>query len=259
MPIQVPVTSDSDSKSSSLVPPVLPIADRARWAKLLIGIVLVATLGSLWADLDLVDLLNSVISGERVTELELQNSDDRTGMMATINVIALVLSAITFLLWYSRAYNNVAGLGVRNPRWKRRDAVLCWFVPILNLFRPKEVVNDIWRGSDPDLPQPAANWQSRPVAAVIHLWWAAWLVSGFIGNRVVSAAWDTDASTVTPQEVRDQAMGFVVVDVLDIVAAILAIIVITRVTRRQEERIARYEAGTLTVAPTVAVPAPEVV
>ncbi len=169
--------------------------------------------------------------------------------MATIYTIAVVLGATTFLLWYSRAYKNILALGAHNRRWGPRWAVVYWFIPIVNLFRPKQVMNDIWRGSDPDLPRQASEWHSRPVAALVHWWWAASLISGFIGNRVVRAAFDAEA---TAPELRDQAMGYVIVDFTEMIAPVLAIVVVARVTRRQKERMARHEARS---APD-AVPAP---
>jgi len=82
----------------------LPLDQRAKVAVALVAAVAICAVASLWADVQQLDLLNRIIAGERVALADLQASDDRVGTTAIIYTIAYVLSAITFLLWYSRAY-----------------------------------------------------------------------------------------------------------------------------------------------------------
>ena len=53
---------------------------------------------------------------------------------------------MVFIRWLSRAYKNldVAAPGFR--RYGHGWAIGSWFVPFLNLWRPKEIINDIHRG-----------------------------------------------------------------------------------------------------------------
>lgn len=49
-----------------------------------------------------------------------------------------------------------------------------WLVPVLNLFRPKQIANDLWRAGDV---------QGGPdVSALVTWWWLTFLVSGW-GSR----------------------------------------------------------------------------
>ena len=55
------------------------------------------------------------------------------------------------------------------------------FVPFLNLVRPKQIVDDIWRATD---GEPARwSWRSAPVDASIHAWWAFLVASLFLATR----------------------------------------------------------------------------
>lgn len=228
-----------------------PLLDRSRAATVLIGVVMAAAAGSLWADLAQLDLLNRVADGARIGLAEAQDADDRVATMALIYTVASILSAITFLLWYSRAYRNIAALGVSRPRWGRGWAVGYWFIPIANLFRPKQVMNDIWRGSDPQLSVNTANLQNLPVNPLLHWWWAAWLLSGWISNFAIRRAFDDQAPTI--DNLQAQATGYVVTDVADLVVGVLAILVIRSITARQEERRRLYEEGAIRgQAPTTA-------
>jgi hypothetical protein len=45
-------------------------------------------------------------------------------------------------------------------------------VPFLNLVQPKQLMDDIWRASDPVVAgQPNLAWKQRTVSKLIHTWW----------------------------------------------------------------------------------------
>ncbi len=82
---------------------------------------------------------------------------------------------------FLRAYANGPALGLHDPRFGKGWAIGAWFVPILNLFRPKQIANDIWRGSDSALPAHASDsWYNRPTPVLLAWWWAA---SSSAGSR----------------------------------------------------------------------------
>jgi hypothetical protein len=56
--------------------------------------------------------------------------------------VIVVLTLPTFIWWFQRAYRNLARQQF-HPAW----AYFAWFVPILNIWRPKQLANRIWRGS----------------------------------------------------------------------------------------------------------------
>jgi Domain of unknown function (DUF4328) len=220
-----------------------PLSDRARFAIIFLVLVGLAALASLWADLNQLDTINRLIDGERVTRVEAGDSDDRVATTAIIYLVALILSTITFLLWYSRAYRNTIAMGVTRPRYGTRWAVAYWFIPIVSLFRPKQVMNDIWRGSDPELPNPTGGVSERPVTPLIHWWWAFWILSTFIGNYAARVTFTAEFPTV--DEIRSEAIAYVVTDIADLIAVPLAIAVVVVVTRRNEARRARIQSNAL--------------
>lgn len=220
-----------------------PLSDRAKVATALIALVMLAAVGSLWADIQQLDLLNKAAAGERITLVDAQASDDRVATTALIYTIVSVLAGITFLLWYSLAYRNIEALGVSRPRWGRKWAIAYWFIPIVNLFRPKQVMNDIWRGSDPQLSVNNVSVEKLPVSPLLHWWWAAWLLSGWIANFAIRRTFANDSPTL--DDLRAEATAYVVTDVADLVVGALAILVIRRITARQEERREGFESGTL--------------
>ena len=82
-----------------------------------------------------------------------------------------ILTAITWLWWLRNAHQNLRRRGIVPTQ---SGVVLCWFVPLLNLIRPYEVVRELWTNSG------AKN------LTVIQIWWIAsigWFclkISGFL-------------------------------------------------------------------------------
>jgi hypothetical protein len=206
----------------------------------LLALVILADLAALAVDLVQLDLLTDIRDGRRVGLQELRDSDDRVAATGLLQMGAYFACTVAFLVWYGRAYRNLERLGLRGLRFGKRWAIAYWFIPIANLFRPKQVMNDIWRGSDPDLPARAHHWQHGHVPALLHWWWGLWLLSSSVSNALFRRSLD---SAQTPDDAVSIATSYVVIDVVDIVPAILAILVVRRITARQEERRSRYERG----------------
>lgn len=89
--------------------------------------------------------------------------------------LVLVISLLT-VSWTTRAYRNLAGLGVTSPRLAPTWATLGWFVPGVNLVMPKAIIDQTWRASDPSASGGASQ-MSRPIPTINHLWWVCTLVA----------------------------------------------------------------------------------
>ncbi|HZA81416.1 MAG TPA: protein kinase [Actinomycetes bacterium] len=160
-----------------------------------------------------------------------------------------LVTAGLWLAWFRRAYLNLPALGARRLRFRPWWAVGAWLLPVFSLFRPKQVLNDVWRASDPDLPaEQADTWRRRPVAELLGWWWLAFLASVLVRSittEAVHGAADFMLLGLLPERFdRFQASAGmqVVADLLTVVCALLALRVVRRTTARQEERAARMAA-----------------
>ena len=109
-----------------------------------------------WANLETVDLVSSVVGGAYS--------------------LAYLVCVVIVGRWIYRVNQNAwqisDGMTV-SPGWN----VGFFFIPILNLFRPFRGVREAWQAShSPGDPE------SVPVPALMRLWWAAWLITGVLGQ-----------------------------------------------------------------------------
>ena len=77
-------------------------------------------------------------------------------------VAVSLATSVAFLMWIHRAYRNLPALRGTPLKCSPRWAVGYYFIPILNFFRPYQVMKEIWRESDPrGYPCSAKHWR-RP-------------------------------------------------------------------------------------------------
>jgi hypothetical protein len=101
-------------------------------------------------------------------------------------------------------------------------------VPILNLWRPKQIVNDVWWAGGYERAD------AEPGALLVY-WWTAFLISGWAGNIAMRELFDDQ----TPQDLRDSSVALAISDGIAVFGAILAILVVRAATDRLDGRAAR--------------------
>jgi hypothetical protein len=160
-----------------------------------------------------------------------------------------LVTAGYWLAWFRRAYRNLPALGARRLRYRPWWAVGAWLLPVFSLFRPKQVLNDIWRASDPDLPpEQAATWRKRPVAELLGWWWLAFATSILVRSittDAVHAAADFMLLGLLPEQLdrfQPSAGMQVLADLLTVLCGLLALRVVRRTSARQDERATRLAA-----------------
>jgi len=153
------------------------------------------------------------------------------GLALILYFVTLIICMIVFLMWLYRARSNLPALGVADARWSPGWAIAWWFIPIMSLFRPYQLVKETWQASDPEsLP----GWRREPPPAVFGWWWGLFLVYSFFGNATDStpsgAAPSFDAAALVDLAVLIVAIG----------SALRALSILRKTTTRQTQR---YQVG----------------
>jgi hypothetical protein len=168
-----------------------------------------------------------------VTLEQALDSDRRIEAITTFEVALGILAGVALIVWLYRAYRNVTALGStplrRQPFW----AIAGWFVPVWNLWVPKQIVNDVWRGSDPGHLGADPKWaRNRDVPGLLLAWWIGpavfWVVAFIVAGSVVDLT--TIDGTLRANLV---GMGF---QLMILISAVLSFQVVSRVTDRQRLR-----------------------
>lgn len=109
---------------------------------------------------------------------EANANDARQRAIALIQLALLVPTATVFCMWMYRSHKNLPALGAKRLQYSPGWAAGSWFIPILNLFRPYQIMQEIWGGSDPRWLNHAASAGS----SMVGCWWALWIIGGFVSQ-----------------------------------------------------------------------------
>lgn len=165
------------------------------------------------------------------------------GIYANILIIQAAIYALTgvaFLLWFYRMHKNLFALRVDGLRFSSDWAVGCFFIPILNLFRPYQVAAEIVKGSNSTHSSVGnESWKTSPIPVIVIVWWGLFLLSSLLsvvaGFIVVEGfGGDTFRYFLSVSAIENMAR---------IIGAIFAIILILRVMRAQAVRYVSITTG----------------
>jgi hypothetical protein len=163
------------------------------------------------------------ISHGNVSLATATHADDQVQLASVVELAVIILTAVLFVVWFHRIVKVIADKRPGSQRYSPGWAIGGWFVPILSLFRPKQMVDDAWRaGHDGSGPATVPSW--------VHLWWAAWLGSNLLGIFGRAGVGSSDPATLATHDRFEAAVVLV-----HIVAAGLAIAVVRGLTRRTQQ------------------------
>lgn len=201
---------------------------RARWVIAFFVVLIISGLLFAATDLWVISLVSRCQAGTVCTLEEAQVLDLSRLVLAMVDLAAYLATSIMFLVWLHAAYKYTSSFSSMLLQYTPGWAVGWWFVPILSLWKPYQVMRELWEASRPSPDSTNPTWPPQS-AAVLGWWWAAYLAMGIVSNidaRVFNAA--NSASELTGASWISIASTGVT-----IVAALLAIYVVSTIDRYQ--------------------------
>ena len=86
---------------------------------------------------------------------------------STIEFIVIIIA----LYWFYRANQNIHSFGAKEIS-SPIMTIIWWFVPILQLWKPYKIAQQIWKASNPETGlSTGIEWKNLPSSNIIKLWW----------------------------------------------------------------------------------------
>ncbi len=143
-------------------------------------------------------------------------------------LLSYLATVVVFLVWFHRvrANANVWALDLqsRTPGW----AIGAWFIPVANLWIPRQIAVDVWRASRPD---PYAPDGARELT-LLNSWWTCFVL-GLVLDRLSSGLYkqaDTMDALSTAATWSLAGYAFIVA------AGVLALLFVRRLTSMQHTK-----------------------
>jgi hypothetical protein len=166
-------------------------------------------------------------------------------ILSIFSVISLVTSILGFY-WFYRANKNIHAFGAKQIS-SPIMAVIWWFVPIFQFWKPFSVVKQIWKASNPQVViSNGTEWKNtNSDISIVKIWWilAIISVSLLLVNVILSTGLIFDNSYPEPNETDIAAINEMITyknivvilsDILTIVSTIFFMRIIKHISTWQE-------------------------
>jgi hypothetical protein len=155
-------------------PQYLPTAGYLRLLLICLALQSALAVYSAWTAPPQVPLVARWLVGMDPAAAEQTPDVDRARAVSWLEIVTGIASAVLFIPMLARINQNARTLGTPDldatPGW----TIGCFLVPILNLYKPHKVVQELWKSSSP-APRP---WRTNPASLLVTVWWLQRLFDG---------------------------------------------------------------------------------
>jgi hypothetical protein len=153
---------------------------------------------------------------------------------APFQFIIYIVTVVTFCMWIYRAHDNLRFLAVSGLEFTSGWAVGWFFIPIMNLFKPMQAAQEIYKASDPALPLSSPfGWKKATGSALIGTWWGLWIAFNVLSNVSMRLAFQSNPGREAL--LASEALSGVTAT-LSIAAAGCAMLMIRQIQDRQAKK-----------------------
>ena len=166
-----------------------------------------------------------------------QRSEDRLALASFVELVVFIVAVVLFLRWLHLCYRNLLELGTKGLRFTPGWAVGYWFVPILNVVKPKQALDDLWRATDVRVDDLSGPLKGLPSASLVGWFWGLSIAAGVVAWTAIRLP----SATVSDLETRNG--GMIGGHLLQIAAGVCLFKLVGLLTARQDARAAARAAA----------------
>lgn len=189
---------------------------RAKLAIIMLGIVMLVQVVNIVFHYFQYELLHKA-NEFGITDEQANSNDTRIQIVIFVYVFILFISGITFIRWFRRAFYNLE-LKIKNLNFSNGSIVYAWFIPIINLYRPFQIMKEMYLETISLLNKNKIDHNLN--LNIVIIWWILWTLTNCLEAF----------SSISPGETIDELITSTIITIVfgcaDIVVAILAIMLI---------------------------------
>lgn len=178
------------TQSSNQMKHPSPNEQRAKTAVLLIWIVLGTELILGISTYFEYQLLSQLQQGVSIPDEVIDANDYRQIVLTFLNIFVFIISGVTFIRWFRRAYANLhafsQSIGYQNSSnyldFSEGWAAWGWFIPFINLVRPFQIMKELYEEGNEIIKRKSNDFTVQDSYGILILWWVLWIGTGVVSN-----------------------------------------------------------------------------
>lgn len=213
---------------------------RARLAEIALGVQAIALAVLAASTFQEVTLLRNIIDGEYAVMPDAEfwaladANDSRQAIVRLLYLATFIFTIFAFLMWQHRIRKNADYVGVTGLRFSMAGVIGWWFVPIMNLFRPYQVMKEMWQSNYHDVNEQP-EWRDSTVSGLLGWWWGLFLVGGWVAYGAGNLRLRSD-----PNLLITGGWMEIVSSAIWMLSAVIAIALVREITAFQESKQRAY-------------------
>lgn len=200
---------------------------RAQWVMVLFVVSMIVDLGGILAGWSQQVFAGGVVGGGGAGVVTATLDGDVYRGIQILRLFVSVVLGISLLVWLNAAYDNLHHVGSRVTRFTSGWAVGFWLIPVFNLFRPCQVIKELWWRSRNGNREVTLGTETR--LPLVSAWWSCWLLAILLAR--ISSDRVLLSRDLTP--VVSFVNSVMAPEIARVVAAILAFLVVRRIDQFQ--------------------------
>lgn len=207
-----------------------PNEQRGKTAMTLIWVMLALEAATIAASIFQLNIYYTMEEGKLISENMELAGDMAVGLAGLLYFSMNLVSIITFIRWFRRAYYNLGKL-THNTEYSDGWAAGAWFIPIMNLFVPYRIMKELYVKTKQYLVLVAnLPYDNKLKTGYLPLWWTLWIIGGIIGNILFRTSFKAETLT----QLIDSEILTIASSIIGIPLAIVTIIVIKDYTEAEK-------------------------
>lgn len=198
-----------------------PNGQRAKNAITLIWIILGLEIVSLISGYFQYDMIQTFANNGDISMETADSNDIREQFIGIIYMIAFIISTVTFIQWFRRAYFNLH-IKVNNLSHSEGWAAGSWFVPIVNLYRPFQIMKELFGETKKLFIKNEMTVSEIFNTNYLRLWWGFWIINNIIGQFVFR--YSRNAETI--EELTTLTIAGMIANIVGIPLALITVKII---------------------------------
>jgi len=164
-----------------------------------------------------------LLKQEIITAQDIQMNKRRIDFVNGEYLFGKILAAFIFIQWFRRSYFNLHQTPIA-VNYSEGWAAGAWFVPFLNLFRPYQIMKEIWYKT-----QSSVKIENPISHNSVKIWWGVFIIGNIVNFISISYPVVNNESLMTATLIG------IVGNIVSIIAAFLAINVVKKVSNFEEQ------------------------
>ncbi|MFT7113366.1 MAG: hypothetical protein ACI8P7_000131 [Candidatus Azotimanducaceae bacterium] len=127
------------------------------------------------------DLIVMAQDGLGISQSTADSNDIRELIITRVFAVTYIIAVVLFIMWFRRAYNNLNRMGV-DTDYREGWAAGAWFVPFLNLYRPYQIMKELYEKTYQKFQGRNNNFDVLRDINLVAMWWTLWILNNIIGQ-----------------------------------------------------------------------------